>query len=221
MLSHIPGAISLPASELSDTPTALLPVLDAHLIVYGDSSSEAAEKLRSAGYKAVSVLENFEALATASGAAEQKTGMTNSFSSYLSNGTPVDEDIFAPYSLTMVNIWATYCSPCLNEMPDLGQLAAEYADKGVQIVGIVTDIGMSDEGIYTVEDLELARELIDMTGASYPHILPSYSLYSAFLGGVSAVPTTVFVDSEGAIISEIYVGSRSGDDWAAIIEGLI
>lgn len=147
--------------------------------------------------------------------------MTNSFSSYLSNGTPVDEDIFAPYSLTMVNIWATYCSPCLNEMPDLGQLAAEYADKGVQIVGIVTDIGMSDEGIYTIEDLELARELIDMTGASYPHILPSYSLYSAFLSGVSAVPTTVFVDSEGAIVSEIYVGSRSGDDWAAIIEGLI
>ena len=218
---HIPGAVSLQTEKIGDAPTYLLPVLDAHLVVYGDGSADAAEKLSTAGYKKISILEDFTGLATVAGITEPKTGYTNSFSSFLVNGTPADEDIFSDYDLTMINIWATYCSPCLNEMPDLGKLAAEYAPKGVQIVGLVTDIEMSDTGIYSAEDVALARELIELTGATYHHLLPSYTLYTALLSGISAVPTTVFVNSEGELVGQVYVGSKSGSEWAAIIEGLL
>lgn len=50
------------------------------------------------------------------------------------NGNEVTEAMFADYDLTMINIWATFCGPCINEMPHLGELAAEYKEKGVQIV---------------------------------------------------------------------------------------
>ena len=39
-------------------------------------------------------------------------------------GEEITSDIFADSRLTMMNIWATYCNPCLQEMPDLGEIAA-------------------------------------------------------------------------------------------------
>ena len=38
-------------------------------------------------------------------------------------GNPVTQDIFSQSRLTMANVWATYCNPCLSEMPGLGELA--------------------------------------------------------------------------------------------------
>ena len=42
------------------------------------------------------------------------------------DGNPVDESIFQGYDVTMINLWGTFCGPCLQEMPDLGELADEY-----------------------------------------------------------------------------------------------
>lgn len=44
-------------------------------------------------------------------------------------GNPVSQEIFSQSKLTMVNVWATYCNPCPNEMPGLGELAAEHDGK--------------------------------------------------------------------------------------------
>lgn len=41
-------------------------------------------------------------------------------------GNSVSESVFSESKLTMVNVWATYCNPCLSEMPGLGELAGEY-----------------------------------------------------------------------------------------------
>ena len=41
-------------------------------------------------------------------------------------GNEVTSGVFAESKLTMINVWATYCNPCLNEMPDLGELSGEY-----------------------------------------------------------------------------------------------
>ena len=41
-------------------------------------------------------------------------------------GNTVSQEVFTQSRLTMVNVWATYCNPCLREMPGLGELAAEY-----------------------------------------------------------------------------------------------
>lgn len=128
-------------------------------------------------------------------------------------GVPVTQDIFTEADLTMVNIWGTFCSPCIREMPDLGELADEYADKGVQIVGIVSDVTSAWN-----TDVEL---IIQETGADYTHLIVSQSLWNNYLSNVQVVPTTVFADSEGKQVGEVYTGSRDKESWAAVIEEML
>ncbi len=136
-------------------------------------------------------------------------------------GNEVDQSIFADYDLTMINIWATFCGPCLNEMPDLGELAAAYAEKGVAIVGIVADVPPKADGSFDPAMVAAVQELVELTGADYLHLLPSADLIAAKLGQVSAVPETIFVDSQGRQVGDSYIGSRSGEAWAAIIDELL
>lgn len=134
-------------------------------------------------------------------------------------GNAVDESLLSGKKLTMVNIWATYCGPCLNEMPDLGELAAEYAEKDVQIMGLVTDV-LNSDGTFNEEQVSLAQEIVETTGANYVHIIPSVDFYG-ILSQVSAVPTTFFVDENGHQVGSAVVGSKSKADWAALIDELL
>lgn len=133
------------------------------------------------------------------------------------DGNTVGPEIFADYDLTMVNVWATYCQPCLSEMPDLGKLSEDYADKGVQIIGLVSDT-LNMDGTISESQVEFAKEIAEVTGAVYPHLLPSQDLINIVLWQVQAVPTTFFVDSEGALVGYAYEGSRSYEAWDAIIK---
>lgn len=222
---HIPGAILVPNEDIGDTAPEQLPVRDAELLIYcrsGNRSAQAAKKLVDLGYTNVSDFGGINdwPYATESGAWEEKSGTLSSFRATTLDGLPVDESIFAGHSLTMINIWATFCSPCLREMPELGQLNEQYQSRGVQVVGIVADAGGSD-GTVSMSQVELARKLVKETGAEYTHLLPSSDLISAKLGEVTAVPETIFVDSKGNLVGTSYVGSRSGDEWAKIIDGLL
>lgn len=161
--------------------------------------------------------------AAQSSAAEEpgvSAGGLTSFTTTDLDGNAVTQDIFAGADLTMVNIWATFCSPCIEEMPYLGQLKSEYQDKGFNIVGIVADVQNSD-GSIPEDGVSLAKEIVSQTGANYTHLLPSESLNSIILNNVAAVPTTVFVDSKGNFVGEEYVGSRDKQEWAEIIDGLL
>ena len=128
-------------------------------------------------------------------------------------GNTISQDIFTQSKLTMVNVWATYCNPCLSEMPGLGELAAEHDAEEFQIIGIVSDVR---EG----EDQALAESLVQNTGANYPHLLANDSIDYALLAGVSAVPTTFFFDGEGAYLGSI-VGSAEKSEWEELIHGLL
>lgn len=131
-------------------------------------------------------------------------------------GNAVSADVFSESRLTMVNVWATYCGPCLNEMPDLGELAGEYDPAEFQLLGIVSDVlDSADE-----ETLTAAKELIAKTGADYPHLLLNESLYYALLTDVSVVPTTFFVNQEGEIIDTV-IGSRDKSAWEETIHALL
>ena len=120
----------------------------------------------------------------------------------------------------MVNIWATFCGPCLDEMPDLGELNTQYADQNFQIVGIVVDV-LNQDLTYNEEQVALAKEVVEKTGASYTHLLPSTDLLMNKLIYVTGVPETVFVDSEGNQVGESYLGARSKEEWSEIIEELL
>ena len=78
------------------------------------------------------------------------------------DGNEVDQSIFEGRSLTMINIWATFCTPCLNEMRDLGAIHQEYADKDFQVVGIVIDV-LNRDGTLDEVQVELANEIVGKT----------------------------------------------------------
>ncbi len=155
--------------------------------------------------------EGSKASDTSSSSASKK--IFGTFESETLEGEAVSDEIFSRADLTMVNIWGTFCGPCIREMPDLGELSREYADKGVQIVGLVSDVGKAKD--------EKAEEIVSTTKADYTHIIASQDLMTGILGSVNVVPTTIFVDKEGNQVGDVYSGARDKDEWAGIIDELL
>ena len=131
-------------------------------------------------------------------------------------GNTVTSDIFAQSKLTMINVWATYCNPCLSEMPELAELSDEYEAGDFQLIGIISDV--MEEADQTT--MEQAEGLIEQTGADYPHILMNLSVYNALLTDVRAVPTTFFLDGEGNLLDTV-VGAMDKEAWKEKIDGLL
>ena len=147
-------------------------------------------------------------------------GVLSSFSTQTLTGESVDNTMLSGYPVTMVNVWATFCGPCIDEMPDLGVLSAEYADKGVQIVGLVSDV-LTSEAAIDQEQVDLAKEIVSATEANYPHLLPSTELIQTVLMNTQVVPTTFFVDAAGNQIGETITGARSIDQWRSILDSMV
>ncbi len=132
------------------------------------------------------------------------------------DGNSVSETIFSESKLTMVNVWATYCNPCLREMPGLGELAGEYETGEFQIIGIISDV-MEGADAATMDN---AAALIEMTGANYTHLLLNESVYYALLTEVSAVPTTFFVNENGEVVDTV-IGAMEKSAWEGKINALL
>ncbi|HCU08335.1 MAG TPA: TlpA family protein disulfide reductase [Clostridiales bacterium] len=129
-------------------------------------------------------------------------------------GNAVDQALFGDRQLTMVNFWSTTCPPCIREMPDLAEL--HTAHEGFQVVGIVLNISESN-----MDKLPTVLDIVEQTGADYPHLAVSESLYEAKVKDIQYVPETIFVDSEGNQVGEAYVGAKEYDEWNEIIEELL
>lgn len=153
------------------------------------------------------------------GQTTEQAGVLSSFSTTDLDGNIVDQSVLADYDLTMVNVWATFCRPCIKEMPDLGELAQEYADENVQIIGLVSDV-LNTDGTISEEQVQTARDIVEQTGADYLHLLPSADLFGV-LGQISAVPTTFFVDSEGEQVGYAVVSAQSKGKWAETIDAML
>jgi len=169
-----------------------------------------------------SVIQSAQDTETASASQEAQAGPYDAlkhFSATDLEGKVVTQDIFSDYDFTMVNIWATFCGPCINEMPELGQLKKDYADKGVNVVGIVVDITDSN-GNATAEGVVLAKDIVAQTGADYTHIIPSKDM-STLVTSISVVPTTVFVDSQGNVVADGYYGALDLENWTRVIDYLL
>jgi rhodanese-related sulfurtransferase len=225
---RLEGAVNIPVETIGDTGPEQLPDRDAVIVLYcrsGNRTVTAAEKLLKLGYKNVYDMGGiidwpYETVKDSAAAATAADGILSRFSARDLDGNTVDAGIFADYKLTMVNIWATFCTPCIGEMPELGSLHREYAGKGVQIVGIVADAADSSGGILP-DMVETAGQIVELTGADYLHLLPSADLNDALLEDVAAVPTTIFVDAAGNQVGEVYVGAKSSGEWRAIIDQLL
>ena len=133
------------------------------------------------------------------------------------DGKDYTEKVFSDYDLTLVNVFTTWCSPCVNEIPELEKLYEEMKEKGVGVVGVVLDT-VGDDGKQDEETVKKAGVLQEKTKASYPFLIPDSTMMNGRLNGISAFPETFFVDKEGNIVGETYTGSHTLDEWKEIVE---
>ena len=101
-------------------------------------------------------------------AAAPMDSVIGAFSTVDLAGNAVDSNVFANSKLTLVNVWATYCGYCVDEMPDLAKLDGEYDD--LQVLGILADAGTKDTTDPT--NLKLGQDIAKETGAGYVSVLP-------------------------------------------------
>ena len=150
----------------------------------------------------------------------EETGYIVKFDTKDMKGNPVTSAIFAESKITMINIWGTFCGPCIREMPDLGKLAQENKKRGVQIIGIPIDV-VDWRGNIVARTKADGDTIIEQTGANYTHLIPTRDMLNGFLNGVQVVPTTFFVDSTGKVVGKAYMGSTTKEAWQKIIDDLI
>jgi thiol-disulfide isomerase/thioredoxin len=151
---------------------------------------------------------------------EDDASALGNFSAKSLGGGVLTPDIFKGKKLTMVNIWATYCGPCLEELPYLAELHEAYKDQGFQILGVLADAqidaGDDDEAVF------IAKQIIESTGAdAYEHVIPDAVISLKKLSYVSSIPETLFVDENGAAVGSVFIGSRTKEDWQGIIEAML
>ena len=118
------------------------------------------------------------------------------------DGNMVTEDIFGEKDLTVVNIWGTFCPPCIAEMPDLGEWADAMPDN-VQIVGLIVDISGDED----TQHHDLAVTITQKAGAEFMHLIANED-FNDILNQVVGVPTTLFVDKEGNLVGTPIVGAN-------------
>ena len=96
----------------------------------------------------------------------------------------------------VVNFWATWCQPCVYEIPHLNDLYTDFQSKGVEILGISMDSA----------DPEYVRRFTQRHRMKYPVVVGAASVGDDF-GGIRAIPTTFIVDQQGEIVKR-YDGYR-------------
>ena len=101
--------------------------------------------------------------------------------------------LFAGHKVTMINIWATWCDPCKNELPELEEFAKELAGKDCQIIGICEDTSYDDTAAAE------AKEILAKAGVTYTNIKATDEMLEMMT--CLAMPTSYFVDSEGHVLT--------------------
>lgn len=122
------------------------------------------------------------------------------FSTTDMDGNKVTNDTFADYDLTVVNFWATYCNPCIDELPELAEWKKELPNN-VNLIGLLVDVDEKGSDQY-----KLAEKIIKETGADYQHLIATEE-FDDMISNLVGVPTTFFVDSTGKIIGEPFAGA--------------
>jgi len=122
-------------------------------------------------------------------------------------GSNVEEYISGKeFDLMILNYWATYCSPCKEEMRDFAELYDEYKDKGLLIVGASLD---------SLSELKLMKKICDFLKVNYPIV---YGLSSNFRNiEIGSLPKTFILDKNLNILQEID-GKRDYNYFKEIID---
>ena len=131
-------------------------------------------------------------------------------------GNIVTKDIFSNYDLTLISIFTTQSIPCLHEMVELEKVYTDetITAQSVNVIGILYDASQEKKEEVT----ELAKEIQKELNVTYDIIIPDSILTEGRLKGVTAFPETFFVDKQGNIVGEYYLGARPKENLIEIIQ---
>lgn len=102
----------------------------------------------------------------------------------------------------LVNFWATWCAPCLKELPSLDALEADLGGRKFEVVAIAAD----------PRGPEMARQFLDRLGIEHLKLYADPDLKFAFaIGGADILPVSILYDAKGQEVGRL-VGEA---DWSA------
>ncbi len=113
--------------------------------------------------------------------------------------------------IQIINFWATWCPPCLKEIPEFIKLQSEYGQQNLQFIGIAID------------DKEAVKSYLQTININYPMLIAGDAgiTMSQQLGNlVSAVPFTLIVNQQGQVIHR-HPGELSRQKILDLIEPLL
>lgn len=112
--------------------------------------------------------------------------------------------------VVMVNFWATWCGPCRQEMPLLEQIQQKYEPLGFTVVGINVE-----------PDSAAAQAWLTGVGVTFPILFDRENTVAAAFG-VEGMPSTVFIDRNGAV-RYVHRGYKPGDEskYSDMIRSLV
>ncbi|MDE7130406.1 MAG: TlpA family protein disulfide reductase [Lachnospiraceae bacterium] len=167
----------------------------------GKDSNDTALENRSETDSESSGIENSVEESAASEQADSGSAMP-AFTAKDLDGNTVTESIFSDKDLTVVNIWGTFCGPCIREMPELGTWAKDMPDN-VQLIGLVIDIAGDED----TEHHDLAVSIMQNADADFTQLVANQD-FADILKDVYGVPTTMFVDKDGNIVGDPIIGAN-------------
>ncbi len=110
--------------------------------------------------------------------------------------------------LVLLNFWASWCAPCLEEMPRFSHWQRQYGARGLQVIGVSMD-----------DDAAAVRRHLARHPVAYPAIIGDAKLGAAF-GGVMGLPLTYLIDHQGRIAAR-YQGESDLAAMEAQIKALL
>ena len=112
----------------------------------------------------------------------------------------------------VLNVWASWCAPCRAEAPDLVTVAGEYADRGVQFVGLNTR-----------DSQVAAKAFVERFGIAYPNLVDRDGrMQLAFRDTLppQAIPSTVVLDRQGRVAARI-LGVASASSLRGVLDTVL
>ncbi|MFV1982835.1 MAG: TlpA family protein disulfide reductase [Thiohalomonadales bacterium] len=111
----------------------------------------------------------------------------------------------------LINFWATWCPPCVREVPTLDKLNNDFKDKGFVVIGIAID------------SLDAVTDFVDPLDLKYPILLAEQQgieLSQAYGNRLGILPFSIIVDRQGKIAQK-HEGEISYEQVEALIKPLL
>ncbi len=141
-------------------------------------------------------IETFPPDEAAAQAAAEENGQYLNFISTSLEGENVTSAIFYDYDLTVVNFWASYCYPDINELDTLETFYQELRKKHPNVNFVQVIIDTPNE-----EAENVAAKAYEEAGVTFGSILPDQNLANWIINNLNGLPTTIFVDKTGKTFS--------------------